>query len=460
MLETFFHTQFGSILGLVLGVLLISHILLQHRNPSGTIAWLLIIILVPYLGVPLYLAFGGRKMQRTAQRKTRLNLHTDCAVPLNEDAAALDRLLRTYDIPGAEGGNRIRFCTNGESIYRCLCDLIEEARESIYITTYIFQPDAVGRDIRDRLIRKAAQGVEVKVLMDGVGSLHAPKWFFRKLLKAGGQIATFIPVLHRPFRGRTNLRNHRKIIVIDHHRVMAGGTNIGSEYLGPTPSERRWKDLAFVLEGPCTRHYWEVFWADWEFAAGSGPATDFVPEPRDKGHDVVQIVPSGPDVQNDALYDALLSAIYAAERRIWIVTPYFVPDESLIQALMLASRRGVDVHVVMPQRSNHPLADLVRGYYLRQMQATGVTIHLYQRGMLHAKVIVTDDCAMVGSANIDIRSLFLNYEISMLCYTHDLIDQVTQYIDSILPDCRTGIGPAGTVRNLCESTVGILAPLL
>ena len=294
----------------------------------------------------------------------------------------------------------------------------------------------------------------------GVGSLHAPNRFFRKLIKAGGEIATFIPVLHSPLRGRTNLRNHRKLIVVDHHYVMAGGTNIGGEYMGPTPSEKRWKDFAFVLEGPSTRHYWEVFWADWEFATGRGPVTESIPEPISQGHDVVQIIPSGPDVQNDPLYDTLLSAIYAAVQRIWIVTPYFVPDESLIQALMLAARRGVEVHVVMPRRSNHPLADLVRGNYLRQMQNAGVTIHLYQKGMLHAKLIVTDDCAMVGSANIDIRSLFINYEISMLCYTHDLIEQVTQYINSLLPDCRTGIARAGTLRSLCESTVGILAPLL
>ncbi len=460
MLQSFFSTQIGLMVGLVLGVLLISHILLQNRTPSGTIAWLLIIVLLPHFGVPLYLLFGGRKMQRTADRKSRLGLHTDRAVPLNEEAAALDRLLRTYGMPGAEGGNRVHFCGTGEDIYRCLCDMIEAATESIYISIYIFQPDAVGRDIRDRLVRKAAQGLEVKVLMDGVGSLHTPNRFFKPLLKEGGRIATFIPVLHRPFRGRTNLRNHRKIIVVDRKQVLAGGTNIGCEYMGAEPSKTCWKDLAFVLEGPSTRHYLEVFNADWEFAAGHGSHREESATLEESGDDVVQIVPSGPDVENDALYDALLSAIYAAEHRIWIVTPYFVPDDPLAQALMLAARRGVDVHVMIPQRSNHPLADIVRGIYLRQMQQTGVTIHFYQKSMLHAKILLTDDCAMVGSANIDIRSLFINYEVSMLCYTHALIDQVYQYIESLRQDCRIGTSQAGMVRTLCESTVRILAPLL
>ena len=455
-----FLTQLGPIVGLVLGVFFVSHILLQKRTPAGTIAWLLVIVLVPYVGVPLYLLLGGRKMRRTAERKTPLAL--DPKASLDDEAAAIDRLLRTYGMPPAEPGNRVTLCGEGEQIYRCLADLIDNAEESIYISTFIFQTDAVGRAIRRRLVHKATQGLDVRVLMDGVGSLHTVWRFFRPLLRAGGRIAYFIPVLHRPFRGRTNLRNHRKIVIVDGRTVLAGGTNIGAEYIGPEPDPDRWKDLAFVLEGPAVRHYLKVFCADWTFAAGPDDSMRQASLPAPiPGSQIVQVLPSGPDVPNDALYDALLSAVYAAQERIFVVTPYFIPDESLAQALMLAARRGVAVHVLVPERSNHRLADLVRGNYLRELQQTGARVHLYTRSMLHAKVIQIDhEFVVLGSANMDIRSLFLNYEIAMFCYSPDVIMDTDRWIDALLADCRTGVRPVGFVRTLFEATVRLFAPLL
>jgi cardiolipin synthase len=446
----------------LLGVVLIAHILLQKRSPSGTLAWLLVILLMPYAGVPLYMMFGGRKQMRRAQKKERLGLDISAAIP-EEDAGVTDRILRSYTIPGAQDGHRLTLCETGQQTFTELVRLIEGAQKSIHISTFIFRPDAVGRLILSKLAEKAAAGVSVRLLMDGVGSLHTRPRHLRKLTVAGGKVAWFMPVLHRPFRGRGNLRNHRKIVVVDYKTVLAGGANIGAEYIGPTPLSGRWRDLAFVLEGPTVRHWEEVFCRDWEFASGETPSLP--PEETRRcepvGQAVVQFVPSGPDMDGDALYGAILSMIFAAQRRLWVVTPYFVPDEPLCQALMLAARRGVDVRVMLPRRSNHLLADIVRGTWLRQIQQAGGLIMFYDKGMMHAKVLLMDDdTAVLGSANMDIRSLFLNYESAMFVYSPDQVENVGTWIEQQAAHCSCGIGDAGLVRTLAESVARLAAPLL
>ena len=455
----------------LLGIILIAQILLQKRPPSGTIAWLLIIFFLPYVGVPLYLIFGGRKMQRHIKRKGQINLVLDHQIP-DDQAAVIDRFLRSYNIPGAESGHRGRLCRTGVEIFESMKAVLNSARRSIYLSTFIYQPDAVGEAILEILVEKAKAGVDVRLLMDGVGSLHTRSRFFKPLIEAGGQIAFFLPVLHRPFRGRTNLRNHRKITVVDNRRVMAGGANIGIESMSPDGNPALWKDLAFVMEGPAVRHWLSVFATDWEFAAKETLTDEQLSIPEAPGlveqnemnlaeAGVVQVVPSGPDVANDALHDALLTMIYSAQKRFWAVTPYFVPDDALCQALVLAARRGVDVRVVLPIRSNHIPPDIVRGIPLRQIQAAGGKVMFYTPKMLHAKVVLMDDeVAVVGSANMDIRSLLLNYETAMFVYSPESVTAVEAYVEDLMSQTRSGIAEASLPRALGESIVRLVSPLL
>jgi len=456
-------TYLGPVLGFLLAVAVVAHVIRQKRSPSGTIAWLLVIVLLPYVGVPLYLMLGGRKMKRTAGRKSSLGLHGAGVGPA-EQATLIDRLLRTYGIPGAVCGNHLTLCATGEQAYAHLVALIEEASQTLHIATFIFGKDEVGRDILQRLTRRAADGVEVRLLLDDIGSLRTTRRFLQPLIQAGGHVAFFMPVLHLPFRGRTNLRNHRKIVVADGRRVMAGGTNIAGEYIGPAPKPGRWRDLSFILTGAATRHYAELFRSDWGFASGEqlGPEAD-PPQPAAATGDgaVVQIVPSGPDVPSDALYDAILSTAFAAKRRLWIVTPYFIPDEPLVQALTLACHRGVDVRVLLPRRSDHRLVDLARGPYLRQVQAQGAAILLYTGGMMHAKVMLMDDeLAMIGSANVDMRSLFFSYEVAMFVYSAREIRTIEAWIEGVMANSRPGVKAVGTFRDLCEGVARMMAPLL
>ncbi|MBN1346357.1 MAG: cardiolipin synthase [Phycisphaerae bacterium] len=456
-------THVALILGFLLAVLVIAHMLRQKRSPSGTIAWLLVIVLLPYVGVPLYLALGGRKMKRRAESKRDLELLAGEGRLVSE-CSSIDRLLRTFGIPGATAGNRLALCQDGEDAYARLVDLIESASRSIHVAMFILHPDEVGTDILQRLARKAGQGLEVRLLLDGVGSLHTTRRFLAPLTDAGGRVEFFIPVLHRPWRGRTNLRNHRKIVLADGCRAMAGGTNIAGEYIGPVPKPGRWRDLSFVLEGPAAGYYSEVFRLDWEFA-GRERLEPLAELPGPIGGDgdgsVVQVVPSGPDVPGDPLYSAILSSAFAATERLWIVTPYFVPDDALAQALALAAHRGIDLRIHVPETSNHRMADYARGPYLREIQAAGGEIQLYTKGMVHAKIVLMDDVvAMIGSANLDMRSLFLDYEVMSLAYSRQDIRAVEDWIRRLETDSRIGVDDVGALRDLWEGVVRMVAPLL
>lgn len=451
------------LLGFLLAVPVIAQMLRQRRSPAGSLAWLLVIVLAPYFGVPLYLALGGRKMRKLAAGKADLQL-PDPVLPLPEEISDLDRLLRSYDIPGACAGNRLSLCRSGEEGYAALVEMIEQARESLWVSTFILHPDAVGREIIERLARRAAAGLEVRVLLDGVGSLHTGKPALASLINAGGEVAFYMPVLHRPFRGRTNLRNHRKAVIADGCRVWAGGTNIASEYIGPTFELGRWRDLSFLLEGPTTQHYQSIFRSDWRFATGkqlSGPLDHGRMISAGGGDATLQVVPSGPDVSGDPLYSALVSAVFNAKQRLWIVTPYFVPDETLAQALNLAAHRGVEVQVLIPETSNHRLADMARGPYLRDLQQAGGQILLYQGGMLHGKALLADDSlAVIGSANFDMRSLFLNYETGLLVYSRGEVQAIQKWIKDLACGCRIGMHPVGIIQDLNEGVARMMAPML
>ncbi len=450
------------LMGLGLGIVLVVHILLQRQSPAVTLAWLLAIVFLPYVGVPLYLVLSGRKVRSATARKGWLDL-SGIEFPASEGTGPVRRLLRAYGVPGPCSNNNFELLGSGEEAYRSLTQLIGEAQNSIYIAIYAFNRDPIAEGIRDLLLKKAIEGLDVRLLLDGVGSLHTHRRFFHSLIKAGGHLAYFIPLLHRPFRGRTNLRNHRKIALFDDKCVWSGGRNIGTEYMGPSPTANRWHDLSFVLHGPAVRHYAEVFRSDWEFASDEVLEDLVTITPCDlqsKAMTAVQVVPSGPDVPHDALYDAIITAAFNAEQRLWIVSPYFVPDHALAQALEITARRGVDVRIIVPVKSNHAMADMVRGRYLRNLQQASAKIYLYLPRMMHAKILFKDDdIAMIGTANMDVRSLFLDYEIAAFFYDTGSIQAVESWINGTFRDCSQGVKEASMLRNLFEAVIHILAPM-
>jgi cardiolipin synthase len=442
---------------LVLGSL--GHMVYQRREPPSMIAWLLAIILLPYLAVPLYFIFRSRKLKR--REKTALKLAKKGEIP-DSKATHIDKVLRNNGIAGATFGNRFFFYTDGVQAYNMIMDQIASARHTILISTYVLSPDPVGKNVLSALTRKASQGVQVKLLIDCIGSL--PLYFHQKplrnLRKAGGQVAFYMPLMTRPFQNYINLRNHRKIFIFDDCTVLSGGMNISREYMGPSPYDQRWTDILFYLEGPAVFHYREIFTEDWNHTAEKKLAIpDFLPEAT--GDATLQVVPSGPDIQSDALYEALLFAVFSARERIWIVTPYFVPDKSLMQALVIACHRGVDVRLITPASSNHLVADLSRSSFMRDLAGKGVKVLLYPHGMIHAKAMLFDDRGVVmGSANFDQRSLFLNYEVVSFAYSRSIIDPCAAWMNQLIADCTRRMQPAGRWRRISENLMSVFAPLL
>lgn len=450
--------------GCILAVYMIVRINREQRSPGGAIAWLLVIILIPFIGIPFYLMFGGRKMQRLRREKADLapEAHEN---ELPQELTVVSRVFRGLGLPGVTTGNKVRLCRTGEDIYKDCIDLILRSEESIFITTYILSPDEVGKELINCLSAKAAAGVDVRLLLDAVGSRAANKKFLQPFHDSGGKTAFFMPVFKFGVAGRAHLRNHRKLMVFDEKWALSGGANLAREYIGPTPLEGRWKDLSFVLEGPAVKDYAEIFAADWAFASDEKiQLKSEPPKPlpgESEGGAIVQVVPSGPDVPGDYLYDAILTTVFEARKRLWIATPYFVPDETLAKALQIAAHRGVDVCVITPERSNHRFVDAAGKHPLREIVAAGGRALYYTPGMMHAKVMVMDDLmAVIGSANMDMRSLFLNYEAVMIAYSQPEIKAVETWIESLMAHSRPFDPKISVYSEFGEGIVRMAAPLL
>jgi len=448
------------LLGFLFAAVLVAHIIRQRNTPAGTSSWLLLIVLLPYIGVPLYLLFGGRKSKRTALTKEDIRLIEEYVRPA-EQAHEIEKILRSQEIPGATLGNEVKLCTDGTQAYNEVIKLINEAKTSIYIAIYVLKNDSTGKEIIEILSKRAAEGIKVRLLIDSFGSLLLLRFALRPLIKAGGKIASFMPLFTSSFRGRTNLRNHRKMLIIDQKKAWAGGANIASEYISKLGNHGEWQDITFTLEGPAVRLYSEIFQSDWEFATKE--KIEIIPQekPEEKIGKTVQIVPSGPDIRGDPLYHAIISAIFIAKKRIWITTPYFIPESALIQALTIAALRGIDVRIILPKKSNHLLADIARETYLSELQEAGGKVLLFGTGMLHAKALLMDsEFVMAGSANIDVRSLLFNYEVSTLFYDHDIAKQTEGWMKDLMKNCNERIRKQNFLRELLEGLVRIISPVL
>lgn len=437
------------------------HMVYQRRTPTSMISWLLAIILLPHLAVPLYFVLGSRK-HISSKTKSMFSLRSVTDLPL-ERANPIDGVLRANGIPGGTQGNRFVLYTDGTAAFSALMHEIDNAQESIFISTYVFSNDAVTTEIIKALTEKAKVGVEVNLLIDSLGSfpLYCFQHPVKKLRQAGAKVSFFMPILKMPLRNYINLRNHRKIFLFDRRIVLTGGMNLSAEYMGPSPDPGRWNDLLFLIEGPAVFHYLEIFASDWAYACDRAMAIAMDSVPPGLGDAYIQVVPSGPDIARDALFEALICAIYAAKKRIWIVTPYFVPVTSLQEALIIAHHKGVDVKLITPYDSNHLTADLVRSSYMRELMEAGVEVALYKGPMLHAKAILFDDTgAMLGSVNIDNRSLLLNYEVVSFAYSAAIISEVNAWMEKLLEDSHHAMKPAGTLRRLAENLMRIIAPQL
>jgi cardiolipin synthase len=410
--------------------------IMQTRTPQGAIAWSVSLITFPYVAVPLYLVFGRTKFhgyltarERVAERvvaaSTRLGGALEpYVVRPTEHVPAHAALTRIAQQPFTDR-NAVSLLIDGKAAFASIFEGIAAARTHVLAQFYIVRDDGLGRRFRDALIAKAREGVPVYFLYDELGSYALPDRYCRALTDAGVKVSAFNSTRGRGNRFQINFRNHRKCVVVDGHVAWVGGHNLGDEYLGLDHKIGPWRDTYARVEGPAALGVQFVFATDWLWASGEVPDLAWDPRPAPEGNAAVLVCRSDPsDVFEEAAM-MYLQVLMMAHRRLWIATPYFVPDLGMVSALQLAGLRGVDVRLLLPERSDNPIGDLAARSYVEQMDRAGIKMRLYREGFLHQKCFVVDDVlAGVGTANFDNRSFRLNFELTLLVHDPAFVDAV------------------------------------
>ncbi|WP_146152060.1 phospholipase D-like domain-containing protein [Ahniella affigens] len=445
-------------IALVFSCLLGLQVIRERRPPAVTLAWVAVLVLLPMLGVLLYLLFGTRKRWELRVRQ-RPVIGCETAVRPFDDAHVLDRMLRRLALPPALSGNDIRCSWRPEVARRDLLDVIDGATERLWMFIYMFEDDASGALVLDALIAAASRGVRVRVMVDDLGSFGSLAAGRRALEAAGGRMVRFKPVWYALRKRMLNLRNHRKIVVADGQVAWTGGRNVGDHYLAAGKHE--WLDFSAVIRGPTALALEEICRNDWRFASDEPPDSSPVWVSGPQGNACLQVLPAGPEYRDDAWQTALVKCCFEAHSRLWLATPYFVPDETVTNAVLTAARSGVDVRILVPHRSDNLVVDLVGRSFLREVQRAGGKVFRYKIGMMHAKAVLVDDTlAMFGSANIDARSLFLNYECMVIGYDAETVIPVQAFFEYAFARASRGVRTIGQIRETLSSLARLLAPLL
>ncbi|MFT3924147.1 MAG: phospholipase D-like domain-containing protein [Myxococcales bacterium] len=424
----------------------------ERRPPASAVAWVLGIVALPYVVVPAYLVFGARKMPRPGARRR-------CVLP--EGAHWAERLIVSFGLAPATSAT-VRFHRDGAEAMQAWRDVVQAAERRLEVATLIVGDDAIGCDMLALLTERVRAGVEVRLLLDGMGALQAPKAALRALRAAGGNVRIFSPFWRLGSRTGKNLRNHRKFTIADRRTLWSGGRNLAAEYFVDTPAGPAWRDLSFEATGPIASEAARQFEADWVASGGKqgGPANavETAVKPAHPDESRVQFLPSGPDQEEDTIQAVLIDACYRAERRIIAATPYFVPGDGLEMALRLAARRGVRVSLFMPLKSNHSLADWARRRPLRALAEAGVDVQFVPY-MMHAKAFVVDDSmALCGSTNLDLRSLLVNHEASCVFFSAQDVRWLATWMEALRADATAFVPvPPTFAQDLAEGLLLTLA---
>lgn len=422
-----------TLLGLIiaafelLGILTAIHAIMTVRTAQGAIAWFFPLVLFPYLALPLYWIFGRNRFHGYLQprRAGKTEVHQQVAEALDEfrqefgatlsgDAERFKVCEALAGLPFVRG-NQLQLLIDGQQTFDAIFSGIDSAKEYVFVEFFIIHDDELGRELQRRLIAKAKQGVRVLLIYDAVGSHSLPSSYIRELTDAGAQVLPFRTTRGWKNRFQLNFRNHRKIVIIDGQQAFVGGLNVGDEYMGRSKKFGAWRDTHLVMTGPAVAAVQLTFFEDWYWSS-DGQHIDGnwdVSCAAEPGQDVL-VLPTGPADELESCGLAFLHFIQAAKERIWIASPYFVPEYDIVAALKLAALRGVDVRIMLPAKADHMLVYLSSFSYIAASELGGVKFYRYEPGFLHQKVVlVDDDFAGVGTANLDNRSFRLNFEITI-----------------------------------------------
>lgn len=455
---------------------------IMRRLPVGvTLAWILVLIVFPYFGVALYILFGERFLGvKRSQRDARLRfVHLDPAsdtlpsAPINwqkyhpsaEPLARLEAFVSGID-PVA--GNRVEFIESAATIIDSLVEDIHRAQHYCHIEFYIWQPGGATDKVVEAIERAAKRGVVFRILLDAVGSsMFFGSSQYRRLIACGVSIEKACPIGIIPWQlARYDLRNHRKTVIIDQKVAYMGSFNlVDPRYFKVNAGVGEWIDVMARVEGPAVLHFDAVFRWYWEVESGEALPGSPASFPAEAGSALVQVAPSGPDAAKESILNALLQAIYGARKSVDIVTPYFVPGEALEHALKVAARRGVQVRVLVPEKVDSFLVRYASHSYFSALMDAGVSIATYRKGLLHTKAVVVDDSlAFFGTVNMDLRSLWLNFEMTMIIYDEDTVKHLAAIMASYRQD-STEVQielwrQRSALSRLLENIIHLVSPLI
>ncbi|MCI6188438.1 MAG: cardiolipin synthase [Clostridium sp.] len=457
-----------------------SLIFIERKDPSTTWAWLMIMIVLPGIGFIIYLLLGQNfsrarlfKEKKEFDTIKRRELSKDFANKEHEHIGGeqyLDLIRMNYTHSGAKCtyNNEVDVYYNGVDKFKQLIKDLKNAKKFIHIQYYIIRPDRLGKKIMSILEEKAAEGVEVRFLVDSMGSYRITKRSLKNFTKNGGKFEIFFPGILPHVNTRINYRNHRKMVIIDGEYGYTGGFNVGDEYIGEDKHIGFWRDTHIRIRGEAVNDLTDRFLLDWCYASGEeiDDFSKFYPEkPIRDGDIAIQIVTSGPDHNEEYIKNAYMKMINNAKKYVYLETPYFVPDSPMLEALKLSALSGVDVRLIIPGKPDHVFMKWAASAYIGDLLNAGAKVYLYQNGFIHAKTIVADGkVCTVGTANMDMRSYCLNFEVNAFIYDDRVANNLETQFFKDIEDCKVMTKEEYDKRNISlrirESIIRLISPIL
>ncbi|MDB3767482.1 cardiolipin synthase [Clostridioides difficile] len=487
---------FYLIISYLAGAIISVIILLENRDPAKTMSWLLMFIIFPGVGLMIY-AISGKNIRKRKLFKTQklannikekklfdtLEKITEI-VELEKESIKQNKLLRDEEdgsyrkrvinmllktgmFPFTKN-NKVDVFVDGNEKFKRLIEDIREAKDHIHLEYFIIKDSEIGRVLKEELIKKAKEGIKIRILYDDVGCWRFwfNRKFFREMREVGIEIAAFLPTKFPIIGGKLNYRNHRKIVVIDGIIGYTGGINIGDEYLGKNDKFGYWRDTHIRIKGISVYMLQMTFLIDWYYTTKEVLVTkNYFPSVGNVGESMIQVVASGPDSDWEDIHYAYFSAICQARKNVYIETPYFIPDESLLKAIKSAALSGVDVRIIFPKIADHKIVNIASYSYFEEILRAGGKVYLYNKGFIHSKVVIIDDkIASAGTANMDLRSFMLNFEVNAFIYDEEVIRVMTDDFFEDLSHCEElnleVFKNRNIIQKIKESVARLFSPIL
>ncbi|WP_242620547.1 cardiolipin synthase [Senegalia massiliensis] len=481
-----FMFQFRSILSFLFTFYTISIgviIFIENEDPQTTITWLLVLFIFPVVGFVLYLFLGQNiRKKKIFQKEENIrtkSLEDIAEIQLNavkeskifsEEKHSLKKKLISLILNNSKSpvtiNNKSKILTNGKQKFKELKKDLSNAKKHIHIEYFIIKNDNIGNEIKNILIKKAEEGVEVRFIYDSAGSWRLGKKYIKSLKDAGVKVEGYLPVFLPGLSRDINYRNHRKIVIIDGNIAFTGGINIGDEYLGKSKKFGFWRDTHIKIEGEAVYALQNIFLNDWYFCTKENlEDLKYFPKLKYYGEQLIQISSSGPDTEWESIMQSYFSLITYANDRVWITTPYLIPNESMNVALRTAALSGIDVRIIIPDIADHIVAFWGSRSYVSELLKAGVKIYRYQKGFVHAKTLLVDDMvASVGTANLDNRSFHINFEVNAFVYDKDIANRLEKDFLKDFKNCDRinyeEYEQRGALQKFKEAIGRILSPIL